>query len=37
MRQLDHCAIYLLIAGTNTPLALLALDKVGRAWGLGGA
>jgi hemolysin III len=28
MRRLDHCAIYLLIAGTNTPLAMLALDKV---------
>ena len=27
MRRLDHAAIFLLIAGTNTPLALLALDS----------
>lgn len=27
MRRLDHSAIFLLIAGTNTPLALLALDS----------
>ncbi len=31
-RRMDHCAIYLLIAGTYTPLMLLA---VGGAWGLG--
>lgn len=26
MRRLDHAAIFLLIAGTNTPLALVALE-----------
>ena len=30
LRKLDHCAIYLLIAGTYTPFALVAL---GGAWG----
>jgi hemolysin III len=29
MRRLDHAAIYLLIAGTYTPFALIAMD---RAW-----
>jgi hemolysin III len=39
MRRLDHAAIYLLIAGTYTPFALLALDGAWRwtilplAWG----
>ncbi len=27
-KLLDHCAIYILIAGTYTPLLLLSLDKV---------
>src|SRR5688500_13377745 len=30
LRKLDHCAIYLLIAGTYTPFALLSLRG---AWG----
>jgi hemolysin III len=30
MRRLDHAAIYLLIAGTYTPFALLALDEAWR-------
>ena len=31
MRKLDHCGIYLIIAGTYTPLCLLALDQaIGR-------
>lgn len=29
-RKLDHCAIYLMIAGTYTPFAILTMD---RAWG----
>ncbi len=29
-RKLDHCSIYLLIAGTYTPFALVTLR---RAWG----
>jgi hemolysin III len=39
MRRLDHAAIYLLIAGTYTPFALIALDGAWRwtilpiAWG----
>jgi len=39
-RKLDHCAIYLLIAGTYTPFALVALrgplgwTLFGLAWGL---
>lgn len=32
LQQLDHCAIYLLIAGSYTPVCLLAL---GGAWGWG--
>lgn len=32
LRKLDHCSIYLLIAGTYTPLCLLPLRGVG-AWG----
>ncbi|HEU0265585.1 MAG TPA: hemolysin III family protein, partial [Geobacterales bacterium] len=42
-RQLDHMAIYLLIAGTYTPLALLALQGpwgwgiMGGIWGLAAA
>ena len=31
LRRLDHAAIYLLIAGTYTPVTLLALQ---RAWGV---
>src|SRR6187402_1152024 len=27
MRRLDHCGIFLLIAGTYTPVALLAFDE----------
>ncbi len=40
LRKLDHCAIYLLIAGTYTPFALLTLRGAwgwtlfGLAWGL---
>ncbi len=40
LRKLDHCAIYLLIAGTYTPFALLTLrgpwgwTLFGLAWGL---
>src|SRR5258706_1664105 len=29
-RKVDHCAIYLMIAGTYTPFAILTMD---RAWG----
>ena len=28
MKRLDHCAIYILIAGTGTPISLLALSEV---------
>lgn len=31
LRRLDHASIYLLIAGTYTPLALIALEGGGRA------
>jgi len=31
MRKLDHCAIFLLIAGTSTPIALLGLEGTARA------
>lgn len=40
LRKLDHCAIYLLIAGTYTPFALVTLrgawgwSLLGIAWGL---
>lgn len=40
LRKLDHCAIYLLIAGTYTPIALVTLrgawgwSLLGVAWGL---
>ena len=40
LRKLDHCAIYLLIAGTYTPFALVTLrgawgwSLLGLAWGL---
>lgn len=40
LRKLDHCAIYLLIAGTYTPFALVTLrggwgwSLLGAAWGL---
>jgi hemolysin III len=40
LRKLDHCAIYLLIAGTYTPFALVTLrgawgwSLLGTAWGL---
>jgi hemolysin III len=40
MRKLDHCAIYLLIAGTYTPFALVTLrgpwgwSLLGAVWGL---
>jgi len=40
LRKLDHCAIYLLIAGTYTPFALVTLrgawgwSLLGVAWGL---
>lgn len=40
LRKLDHCAIYLLIAGTYTPIALVTLrgawgwSLLGTAWGL---
>lgn len=40
LRKLDHCAIYLLIAGTYTPFALVTLrgawgwSLFGAAWGL---
>jgi hemolysin III len=40
LRKLDHCAIYLLIAGTYTPFALVTLrgpwgwTLLGLAWGL---
>jgi hemolysin III len=39
MRRLDHAAIFLLIAGTNTPLALVALEpaQVGDPGAVGGA
>jgi hemolysin III len=30
LRKLDHSAIYLLIAGTNTPFALIAMERI---WG----
>ena len=30
---IDHCSIYLLIAGTYTPVTLCALRKVSPAWG----
>ncbi len=32
LRKLDHCSIYLLIAGTYTPVCLIPLRQVG-AWG----
>ena len=32
LRKLDHCSIYVLIAGTYTPLCLMPLRTVG-AWG----
>lgn len=32
LRKLDHCSIYFLIAGTYTPVCLIALREVG-AWG----
>jgi hemolysin III len=35
MRRLDHSAIYFMIAGTVTPLALLSLDSAERATMLG--
>lgn len=40
LRQLDHCAIYILIAGTYTPITLLGIKGVwgwalfGTAWGV---
>ena len=43
LRTLDHIAIYFLIAGTYTPVALLTLDHVwgwallGSVWGVAGA
>ncbi|AHY46598.1 hlyIII: channel protein, hemolysin III family [Rubrobacter radiotolerans] len=37
MRVLDHSAIYLLIAGTYTPFALVVLRDEGRGWALFGA
>jgi hemolysin III len=36
LRVLDHAAVYLLIAGTYTPVALVALNG-GWGWGLFGA
>ena len=33
LRVFDHAAIYLLIAGTYTPIALLTLTSVSPAWG----
>lgn len=42
LRQADHCAIYLLIAGTYTPISLLGIKGVfgwtlfGIAWGIAG-
>ncbi len=35
LRRLDHCAIYLLIAGTYTPLMLLAVRSTMGYWILG--
>ncbi len=35
-RVLDHQAIYLLIAGTYTPIAVVVLDSAGGWWLLGG-
>ncbi|WP_119067806.1 PAQR family membrane homeostasis protein TrhA [Rubrobacter indicoceani] len=37
MRILDHSAIYVLIAGTYTPFALVVLREEGRSWALFGA
>lgn len=37
MRVLDHSAIYVLIAGTYTPFALVILRDEGRGWALFGA
>ena len=36
LRVIDHQAIYLLIAGTYTPIAVVALDSAGGWWLLGG-
>ena len=36
LKQLDHAAIYLLIAGTYTPIAVVALKTAGGWWLLGG-
>ena len=33
MRIIDHCSIYLLIAGTYTPYTLVALRRVSPGWG----
>lgn len=33
MRVLDHCTIFLLIAGTYTPISLCAIRRVSPAWG----
>lgn len=35
-RVIDHQAIYLLIAGTYTPIAIVVLDSTGGYWLLGG-
>ena len=35
-RVIDHQAIYLLIAGTYTPIAIVVLDNAGGYWLLGG-
>ncbi len=37
MQRLDHCMIYLLVAGTYTPLACIVLEGWPRWWGLGAA
>ena len=37
LRLLDHCAIYLLIAGTYTPITLVSLRSGGWGWALFGA
>jgi hemolysin III len=34
LRVLDHCAIYLLIAGTYTPFLLITMRESNLAWGL---
>lgn len=37
LRQLDHAAIFLFIAGTSTPVFVRAFDGTTRAWMLGAA